>query len=346
MALTRDNLTKYTYPVFFFFLGLAVITSQWSIASSSIGVGGVIILSALLLIAGKNTYKSDKHLIYLFLLFILIQAVSSAFCSNPAESFNNIYRKISIYSVFFAAILFIENSRQLQKFLAAFFIFTALVSTVEIIRYFAEYNSSIPIFARRLAYYRYPITHGEIKMLIMLLIVPLILSKENFVLNRTLLILISIPLLLTLYLTEARNAFIGVFVGLIIIGALKNKYFLAGIIVIVLLFLLAAPFQLKERMLSITDFQERSIHSRFIMWDTGIKIIKDHPLLGVGDVDINKIYRMYKKPEIHGEGSHMHNNFFQIAVNFGLIGLVSWILMMFYIFYRQIKIYLTTRSHK
>src|SRR4030095_7105524 len=211
--------------------------------------------------------------------------------------------------------------------------------------YFADYNSSIPIFARRLEYYGYPITNGEIKMLIMLLIVPLILSKETFVLSRILLILLSIPLLLTLYLTEARNAFIGVFIGLIIIGALKNKYFLAGIVVIVILFLLIAPFQLKERMLSITDLRERSIHSRFVMWDVGIKIIKDHPLLGVGDVDINKIYRMYKTPEIHGEGSHMHNNFFQIAVNFGLIGLVSWILLMFYIFYRQLKIYLKTKSH-
>src|SRR4030095_9729473 len=215
MPLSNDNLIKYTHSVFFFFLGLAVITSQWSIASSSIGVGGVIILSAFLLIAGKNTYKLDKHLLYLF--FILIQAVSSLFCSHPAESFNNIYRRISIYSVFFAAILFIESSKELQKFLSVFFIFTALVSTVEIIRYFADYNSSIPIFARRLEYYGYPITNGEIKMLIMLLIVPLILSKEKFVLSRILLILLSIPLLLTLYLTEARNAFIGVFIGLIII---------------------------------------------------------------------------------------------------------------------------------
>lgn len=344
--LTKQDITKYVNALFFLSLGLAVITSQYSIASSSVGIGGLIIITAFRLITERNIYKVDKGIIYLFLIYILVQVISSVFCSSPAESFNNIYRRISIYIVFFAVIFFIKDERRLQKFLAVFFIFTALVSTVEIIRYFMEYNSELPIFARRLEYYGYPITNGEIKMLIMLLIVPLILSKENFVLNKTLLIVIAVPLLVTLYLTEARNAFLGVFTGLIIIGALKNKYFLIGIIVIVILFLLIAPFPLKERMLSITDFHQRSIQSRFMMWETGIRIIKDNPALGAGDVDINKVYRMYKTPEFHGEGSHMHSNIFQIAVNFGLPGLAAWLLLMGYIFYRQIKIYIKTRQNK
>jgi len=81
------------------------------------------------------------------------------------------------------------------------------------------------------------------------------------------------------------------------------------------------------------------------MWDVGLKIIRDYPVLGIGDTDIIKVYTHYKKIEFHGEGSHLHNNFFQIAALLGITGLAAWLTLMIYIFVRQIKIYLLTRKN-
>ncbi len=335
---------KYIEILSYVFLGLAVITSQFSIAGSSIGIGGLVILTTAKLILDRNLKFEYKTILYLTLAFVSAQIISSLFSTNPAHAFDNLYRQVSLYIVFFAAIITINNAQALKKFLALFIIFTALVSSVEITRYIIDYTlSQKPISEFRLEYYGYPITNGEIKMLILLIIIPLIISKADFILNKVTLILLSLPLLFTFYLNNARNAFLGLFAGLVLYGALKNRYFLAGLVLLMILFLVFAPLPVKERILSIADMNHPSNHSRFVMWDTGLKMIKDNLLIGIGEVDIKKAYEQYKKPELHGEGSHMHNNVIQIALTAGLLGLILWLSLMIYIFFRQFKIYIETR---
>ncbi len=325
---------------------MAVISSQFSIATSSIGIGGLIILTVFKLIVTQEKFSIDNNLLYLFGIFILAQVISSAVSGNPSDSFDHIYRKISLYIIFFATILFIKSSNHLKKFLIVFILFTAFISTIEIIRFALEYipNPTIPLSEYRLQYYGYPVTNGEIKMIILLIIVPFFLVKKNFLMNKIYLALLSLPLLITFYLTNARNAILALFIGLILIGIFKNKYFLIGIILIAVLFLVFAPLPIKERAMSIIDLNHPSNHSRFIMWNTGVKIIKDNLFFGVGDVDNNIIYRMYKTPEFHGEGSHMHSNVIQILVNFGITGFIAWLALMIYLFNRQIKIWIVTRK--
>lgn len=336
---------KYVEILSYIFLGLAVITSQFSIATSSIGIGGLIILITTRLILQKGIKFDYKTILFLTLAFIACQVISSVFSNDPAHSFNNIYRKISIYIVFFSAIITIDNVKNLQRFLAVFFIFTALISCIEITKFFIE-QSSKPISEFRLEYYGYPITNGEIKMLILLIIIPLIISKTGFILNKLTLILLSLPLVFTFYLTNARNALLGLFTALVVYGALKNRYFLAGLVTVIVLFLLFAPLSVKERVMSIADINHPSNHSRFVMWDTGWKMIKDNLIIGIGDVDIKKAYEEYKKPEFHGEGSHMHNNVMQMALTTGFLGLVMWLGLMIVVSYKQIQAYLKTKQNE
>jgi O-antigen ligase len=343
MAISKDKIVKYIDITIVFFLCMGFITSQFSIATSSIGIGTSFALTIIRLIMDKNVYYGDRNLIYLFLFFILCQAVSSAFCANPSESFIHAAKKIVIYIIFFGCIFFIESREQLQKILRALFLFTALVSVVELIRFYSDYKPGTLLSEYRLDYYGYPITNGEIKMLILLIMIPLFMARD-YIINKWLLALCSLPLLATFYLTNARNAVLGLVTGLVIIGLLKNKYFLIAIIVIVAAFLLFAPLPFKERILSIADLNHPSNKSRIIMWETGVKMINDNIIFGIGDTDVNKIYRQYKKPEFHGEGSHLHNNLLQILLNFGILGAAAWVILMIYIFIRQIKIYFKTRS--
>jgi O-antigen ligase len=242
--------------------------------------------------------------------------------------------------------LFIKSAADLRKLLIIFICFSTLISTIEIIRFALEYipNPTKPLSEYRLEYYGYPVTNGEIKMMILLIITPFFLVKKNYLLNKLFLALLTLPILITFYLTNARNAMLALFTGLIVIGLLKNKYFLVGLILIVILLLIFAPLPVKERVMSIVDLNHPSNHSRFVMWDTGIKIIKDNLTFGVGDVDINMVYRMYKTPRYHGEGSHMHSNAFQILVNFGITGFIAWMALMLYIFIRQVKFWFNTRK--
>jgi len=326
-------------------MGLAVITSQFSIATSSIGIGGLIILIFIKLVTDISSLRFDKTLLYLFGAFISAQVLSSFLSGNTAESFDHIYRKISIYIVFFAAVLFLNTREKLKNFLIMLIAFTALISCIEIVRFvFDASRQGLPLAEYRLSFYGYPITNGQIKMMVILIIVPFALSKKKFLIGRIYLILLSLPVFFTFYLTNARNALLGLLAGLIIFGALKNRIFLISLAVLTGLFLLFAPLAVKERMLSIADLDHPSNNSRIVMWETGIKIIKDAPLFGYGDIDVKKIYMRYKTPEFHGEGSHMHNNIFQILFNFGFAGLIAWLALMIYIFFRQIASYRKTKD--
>jgi O-antigen ligase len=342
----KDNILKYYRFLTFLFLGLAVISSQFSIASSSIGVGGIIILLAAGLFLERESFRIDRNLLVLFGLFILAQLISSLFSTDPYGSVIQVLKRISLYSVFFAVIVFFKNREQLKKFLLYFFIFSAIVSVTELIRFAIDYvpASDNALTEYRLSYFGYPVTNGQIKMMILLLIIPFMLVKENYIAKKYILLLLSLPILVTFYLTNARNAVLGIFAGLLLLGILRNRKFLLGLLTLVAVFLIIAPDGMKDRILSIGDFKHPSNVTRFVIWETGMKIIKDKPVLGFGEIDFKELYSRYKTPERHGESSHMHNTILQILVNFGLLGLLAWFLLMLYLFLNQLKVYFKTKN--
>ena len=95
-----------------------------------------------------------------------------------------------------------------------------------------------------------------------------------------------------------------------------------------------ASFVKRSRLLSIWDPYLPSNYVRFSLWKAGWKIFLDHPLVGVGDIDLAHLYKQYKskyEKEIQG---HMHNNFIHILVTLGLFGLLAFC----YLLYRLFKI--------
>ncbi|HJY64475.1 MAG TPA: O-antigen ligase family protein [Ignavibacteria bacterium] len=323
------------------FLGISFISSQLSVAVSSIGVVGLIILFLIKIITGKKPLYYDKTLLFLLLTFFLWQIVSSVFSNDPASSLIDTLKKVSLFFIVICSISVIESKEQIKKLLTALFIFSILVSTYEDIKYIIDFRAQdkLSLGDFRLSYFGYPITLGEIKMLILILIVPFILSKEKFLFNKWVLIIITIPILLSLYFTNSRNALLGLFIGLVIIGIMKHRYFLIGLILTVFLFLYFAPVNVKERIVSIIDITHPSNAIRFKMWETGLQMMKDKPVTGFGDVDFLSIYKKYKQPESYAEGVHMHNNILHITLLYGITGLLIWLALMIYIFLNQIRAY-------
>jgi O-antigen ligase len=70
----------------------------------------------------------------------------------------------------------------------------------------------------------------------------------------------------------------------------------------------------------------------------------DHPLFGVGDIDLAKYYVKYKRPydkEIHG---HLHNNYVHFLATLGLFGFLSLMYLFFKIFKKLSGIYSATKG--
>jgi putative inorganic carbon (hco3(-)) transporter len=335
------SFSGYIDKLIIIFIGISFISSQISIALSSIGVVGLIILFAVKLIIEKKFIFPEKTLLYFILVFFIWQVITSLISNDPVMALTGSLKKLSLCFVIICTVYCLKNKKDLRWLLLILFIFTAIVSVYESVRYLIDFEhqteSNLADF--RLAYFGSPITLGEIKMLVLLLIVPFILSREKFILNRWVFVFLSIPILLSLYFTNSRNAMLGLFAGLVVIGIIKHRYFLTAFIASVIIFLYAAPYPITVRVDSIIQLDHPSNKARIVMWETALKMIKDKPITGFGDVDILSIYKTYKIPEFHAEGSHMHSNIFHIPVMYGITGLIIWLAMMIYIFFRQIKEY-------
>lgn len=89
----------------------------------------------------------------------------------------------------------------------------------------------------------------------------------------------------------------------------------------------------QSRVLSIFDPYNPSNFNRLALWEAAIKMSRDHPLFGVGDIDLANLYRQYKHPwdkEIQG---HLHSNFFHILATLGLFGLLA-VCFLFFMYLR------------
>lgn len=102
----------------------------------------------------------------------------------------------------------------------------------------------------------------------------------------------------------------------------------------------------RSRLLSIFDPYLPSNSVRFKLWAAGWKMFLDHPIFGVGDIDLQNLYKEYKNyydKEIQG---HMHNNFVHVLVILGLFGFIAVIYLFYKVFIIQLKIYKKTIGQK
>jgi putative inorganic carbon (hco3(-)) transporter len=128
--------------------------------------------------------------------------------------------------------------------------------------------------------------------------------------------------------TYTRSAWIGFGVGVLVVVAAvrRGRWLLVGGLVLLIVGGLAAPYQLRQRVLSIADPQHEGMRERVYMWRSGLAMWRDHPLLGVGPGGVKREYPRYALPEASKQRtSHVHNAPLQILVERGILGLAAWV---------------------
>ncbi len=141
-----------------------------------------------------------------------------------------------------------------------------------------------------------------------------------------------------------RGAWIGFAAGILVLAVVKSKkLFFAGLVLILIAFLLAPPL-VKERILSITDLSVNSTQVRFVQWRNAVKIFEDYPIIGVGWIDLGALHRQYAPPgadlSYHAYRiGHFHNNYIMFLICFGVIGFAAACFMIFRLFQAIVRIY-------
>jgi len=140
--------------------------------------------------------------------------------------------------------------------------------------------------------------------------------------------LLMMPALLTaLALTFTRSAWIGTCAGIAFLFLLKGDLRLIAVLpMVAALFLVLAPPQITNRFYSMFDAKDPTSVDRVTMLRVGARMIRAHPLTGVGPPLVEERYREYlSSSEPQHVNPHLHNVPVQIAAERGLPALAIWL---------------------
>ena len=104
--------------------------------------------------------------------------------------------------------------------------------------------------------------------------------------------------------------------------------------------LMLIPENIRVRVFSIFNPADRSVDSRSYLIEPGLRIIRNYPIFGAGlgyDTVKNYVVENLWSPEIRFGFTHTHNLFVQIWSEMGILGIVSFLGLIFHNIIRALK---------
>ena len=182
-------------------------------------------------------------------------------------------------------------------------------------------------------------TYSGQLMLVACLAVARVLFSHR---DRTWAMLVLPALVVALATTASRNAWVGACTGIAILLLMRDLRLIGLLPVVAAVFIALAPAQLTDRFYAMfqvrddtqqtaaTEASVRSNRDRVAMIRSGIRMVQDHPLTGVGPDMVMEVYPVYRDQTAEKQlNPHLHNVPLQIAAERGLPALAAWLLFVF-----------------
>jgi O-antigen ligase len=136
----------------------------------------------------------------------------------------------------------------------------------------------------------------------------------------------------SLVLSFTRSVWLGCVVATLYIVARWRSRTLWVIPVLLVVAYLAAPSLIRRRVsLAFHPREDPALAIRLEMWGAGLRMVREHPWVGVGAGSIPLVYTQYLPPgatPMIGYHDHLHDNFLQLAAERGLPCLIAWLWFM------------------
>ncbi len=132
---------------------------------------------------------------------------------------------------------------------------------------------------------------------------------------------------LALVMTYSRHAWVGLVAGIVVIAISIRSWKLVVVPMVLVALLVLAQGTLSERIQDIFDTSTNvSNIDRLNQLKSGLQMISDHPLKGVGPGMVEPLYPAYRTTQAVKEvTSHLHNTPVQLFAETGLVGLALWL---------------------
>jgi O-antigen ligase len=145
-------------------------------------------------------------------------------------------------------------------------------------------------------------------------------------------------MVISLSFSLSRGAWLGFVVGVLFLALIRKPTIILALPILAGLLYFVSPEAVQVRFQSMVNFQDVTFQNRLEMWKVGWNIFKQHPITGCGFNCLRALAPNYPEYQSVILG-HVHNNLLQVAINTGLVGVVTWVYIWINYFLRATKEY-------
>ncbi len=281
-------------------------------------------------------FKQHSYLILSIIFFSLWITYIKIYHNDPISEFDNYYRFLLLIPLMIISLK--NNQLILLVYLCAFASIIHLGLSYSFVLEKAFVTGNYKYIGRYVGTSSSSITYANMCALFFIMSMYLYFIKKN---KSIFLILSSLVFLLILILTQTRGPLIGIILCLTYLIFLSRNRLLIILISMITISIIIIPNPLIDRIKILSQInilndyeiisKSNSIKERVFYLQYGAEKLKNHPVIGIGPLHLEKDMINYKKErniDIQVR-DHLHNEFLDISVKLGLPALILLLLIYF-----------------
>jgi O-antigen ligase len=310
----------------FFYLG-HIFCSGWIFSSE---LGSLLFIATVLVAIWRGNLRPSFHILYYPLFVYALDSSISSFANGASKhAFGEIALWLKVLVFPAALILFRNVPRTRELALRTFLAFGVFSSLYGFVQYFALHQRDLEHRITGPAAHVMTYSGLMLPVALMFLILWVHDRRNLWLLGGT------IVTTMTLLMTFTRSAWLGWLVAVLAVASLKRPRLLIYALPLGILVFTFLPLPYFARVVSAFDTRQSSNFDRIRMFQGGVEIIKDFPLLGVGPGNMKEVYPLYRKPDApRFRIPHLHNNLVQLWAERGIVALAAYLILIV-LFLRQ-----------
>lgn len=281
-------------------------------------------------------------------ILTLIMITSTIYATEKPLALSETFRFITYIALIFIIKYEIKEDNKIKNIINCFIFTTVILTLFGLIQYFTKLGLDVKFISdegtRITSTMSNPNGLGAYIVLTIFPIFMLSFSKKEKKIDGKYFILAGI-MLIDLLLTYSRNSLIGFGIGFIVLAIICSYKILYALLLFIPIFIFDKTIIYRFEDIS----RELTSGPRLKLWQIAGKMIKEHPILGVGNGNYVALYDEYveRYPEYAYQDYHRfssHNSYLKIQSELGILGSISFISVIIATLNTIIKTYKTTKD--
>jgi len=307
-----------------FVLGAFVFCSTFSIAGTQTALGLSLLLWIFFMIRDTAPRPHRTMLDVPFALFIAVSLVAALLSPERLESLKHLKNLLLVSAVYVVG--FLASRTELRNRLFMTLLFSGCGSAIYGIAIYLL-GKGEGTLRRSPGPFSTAMTFGGVLLILSSLFLAISVGSGLARRYRIAAGCAALAAFAALFFSFTRSSWLGALVSVVVICAYLRRRFLIPFAVSLMILVMLLPAPYRSRVESIWNPKFRTNVQRLELVRGGIAIFKEHPIIGVGTMDLAEVYREHMPPGavyVHG---HMHSDFLQVAVQMGVVGLAAFCIL-------------------